>query len=205
MASIVEVHCDRCDFSIHGSDVVAFAIREDGSEVVLRHPSEDRDAQEFTGRSLEELRQADRVRVRRAYVCLSCGSKVFYGQHGKQDESVVTIADEDRSIVPLTNKRFTRGCPACGEDRLFSLNGSWDCSCCLVMLACHVLIRLAWRNMLEPFVWLWTFVAWFGLVFLVLMVTILTVRFKLHLRLLSPGCPRCKRGKLKRGFPGGIS
>jgi DNA-directed RNA polymerase subunit RPC12/RpoP len=91
---LCQIRCDQCRFHCGGFPTVVFAVREDGLEVQLPHRGRDSEAREVTGKSLDELRDAGRLRHRSAQMCLCCGEVGYYGDHEGQVESILESQNE---------------------------------------------------------------------------------------------------------------
>jgi ribosomal protein S27AE len=179
MASILRIHCDRCDLSYENEDMVIFAVCDDGSEAPCWHPAEFDYAQEATGHTWEELKSADRLRPRSPWLCLRCGEAGYYGAHADVCEGV--LLSSGGLIPPYKVMRSQkRVCAACGAAKLYPVCNTWHA------IGCHLLVVCCFVG------------AIMSVSFLTLAVLLLLVWGLSRLRMIQPVCPRCGRGRLWR-------
>jgi len=130
MGGFFEYSCDRCDFRRIEHEGNLYVVCADGSEVLCGHPAEVSEAERETGCNWSELERDDRLRGRRAYLCLHCGETAFYGQHGGKWECVTKI----RVSAGEVQRSDSLQCVFCSCESLHEMGkrtGS-DCSCCIL-------------------------------------------------------------------------
>jgi hypothetical protein len=152
MARIYRVACDACPFEREVESHLMFVLRDDGTEQLCLHPGEIRCAEAVTGRSAGDLRRTDRLRERRAHLCLACGEVGYYRSHagaidGVWDGDIVYDLEKlDRRGKPFSlvvrPERVQRtgelACAVCTLPRLVPAGGGDGMGCLMALLTATI-------------------------------------------------------------------
>lgn len=109
--------CNRCEFRQTAHEGNLYVVCADSTEVVCGHPLEVEEAERATGCDWSQLKRKDRLRSRRAYLCLHCGETGYYGQHQGKWEGV-TKGSVSATDVHRTD---TLRCLACNHQSLHEM------------------------------------------------------------------------------------
>lgn len=140
MPAIVRYKCDRCSFEQKGVESFVAVMTVDGEEKPCPHPCEKMIATRITGKSWQHLVRQNRIRVKCALLCLSCGHLDYYAMTRRSAAG----GGFAHSIYyrPSLEEAASYACSSCKQQNLYPLCGPQE--------GCLQLILRAFRLVTPP-------------------------------------------------------
>lgn len=120
MSAIIRYSCNQCPYSQEGIESYLTVIMANGIEEICPHPGEKRGALARTHRSWWQLVSENRLRIKCALLCLSCGHLDYYPMIRS---STPLVYRTNIYYRPSVEEALSYPCTACQSHNLYPLCG----------------------------------------------------------------------------------